>query len=120
MKDGNEYLKERLLNSDLAKNLYQKLKMIWDLDNWILGVMFDLKTDEQRLEILKMIEEGETNPNKISVKALKYSGIVGTPIEEVDDNPADILNWDECTEEEKRIITENYQKRLEREAQNKN
>ena len=67
-----------------------------------------------------MVEKGETDPNKYQIKALEFRGIVGTPIEEFEDNPEDILNWDECTEEEKRIITENYQKRLEREAQNKN
>lgn len=103
--------KDKLVNSELTKELYVKLKNIWHLDDWALGVMHELKSDEQRLEILKMIDDGETNPNKIAIKALEFAGIVGTPIEEYDGDPADIINWDSCTEEEKRIILDRWEKR---------
>lgn len=111
--------KQKVLTSDISLKLYEELKNILNLDLWIVGLMFNLN-DEQKQIILDMIYKGETNPNKLMDVALEFRGIVGTPIEEFEDNPEDILNWDDCTEEEKRIITENYQKRLEREAQNKN
>ena len=54
-----------------------------------------MRADTERLEILKMIDDGETNPNKYQIKALEFRGIVGTPIEEFDGNPEDIINWDD-------------------------
>ena len=116
-----EARKHVIVNTDMAQTLYKKLLPIFNHNTEeVLCLMNDLDNDSERLQILKLIEKGLKNPDNLILKALEFRGIVGTPIEEIDDNPEDILNWDDCTEEEKRIITENYQKRLEREAQNKN
>ena len=88
-------LKNKLLNSELSKQLYEKLKCIWNFDNWSLGVISTLKTDEERKIILEMIESGEKDPNKYQIKALEFRGLVGIPDEEFDGNPEDIINLDE-------------------------
>ena len=88
-------IKHKLLNSELSKQLYEKLKSVWDFENWSLGVMSSLKTDEERKIILDMIESGEMNPNKYQMKALEFRGVIGIPDEEFDGNPEDVINIDE-------------------------
>jgi len=87
--------KKQLLNSKLSNEIYRKLLNIWDFEDWALGVLDDLRSDDERLQILDMINSGETNRNNISMKALEFRGLVGTPIEEFDGNPEDIINCDE-------------------------
>ena len=87
--------KNELVNSEITSKLYSKLKSIWDFDDWALGILFELKTDSERIAILDMIESGETNANRIALKALEFRGLVGTPYEEFDGNPEDIINLDE-------------------------
>lgn len=86
--------KKQLLNSEITKELYKKLLNIWDFEDWALSVLDDLRSDEERLQILDMINSGETDRNNISVKALKFRGL-GKPIEEYDGNPEDLIDCDE-------------------------
>ena len=88
-------LKNKILENPLNMQLYEKLRTIWDFDNWTLGVISKLKTDAERMEILKMYESGEKDPNAYQIQALKFRGIVGIPIEEFDGNPEDIINLDD-------------------------
>ena len=87
--------KDKLVNSEITLMLYSKLKNVWDFDDWALGILFELKTDSERNEILKMLEAGETNVNRIAMKALEFRGVVGIPDEEFDGNPEDVINIDE-------------------------
>ena len=87
-------LKNKIVNSDISVELYNKLKNICNSENWILGTMFNL-SDLQKLELINIINSGENNRNNLSIKALEFRGIVGTPIEEFDGNPEDIINWDD-------------------------
>ena len=87
-------LKQKLVNSKVSIELYEKLKNIWDSENWILGNMFNLNED-QKAELLEMINSGETNRNRISIKAMEFQGLVGIPDEEFDGNPEDVINIDE-------------------------
>ena len=88
--------KDKLVNSEITSKLYSKLKNIWDFDDWVLGILFELKTDSERNEILQMLEAGETNVNRIALKALEFRGVVGIPNEEFDGNPEDVINIDEA------------------------
>ena len=87
--------KDKLLDSELTNYLYSKLLGVWNFPDWALGVISDLKSSFECQEILNIIEKGNATPNKISLQALKFRGIVGIPMEEFDGNPEDIINLDD-------------------------
>ena len=86
-------LKLKIINSKVSVELYETLKNICDSENWILGTMVNLD-DPQKAELLEMINSGETNRNRISMKALEFRGVIGIPDEEFDGNPEDVINID--------------------------
>lgn len=52
--------------SETGRRLYDKLKEIWDDHDFILGILVWVKGDEKRKKLLKYLDEGETDTDRIN------------------------------------------------------
>ncbi len=52
--------------SGTGRRLYDKLKEIWDDSDFILGILVCVKGDEDREKLLKYLDEGETDTDRIN------------------------------------------------------
>lgn len=51
--------------SETGRRLHDKLKEIWDDPDFILGILVWVKGDEKRKKLLKYLDEGETDTDRI-------------------------------------------------------
>lgn len=59
-------LKRDKFQTELGRQVYDKLVEIYDDDNFIMGVLVELFGEDKKREFLKYLEEtGETDPDKI-------------------------------------------------------
>ncbi len=56
--------------TELGKQLYDRLKAIWDNEHWILGVLVSVKGDEKKKKIMKYLDKGITDTDQILEIAL--------------------------------------------------
>ena len=52
--------------SETGRRLYDKLKEIWDDHDFIRGILVWVKGDEKRKKLLKYLDEGETDTDRIN------------------------------------------------------
>ncbi|MCR5265180.1 MAG: hypothetical protein K6E29_01130 [Cyanobacteria bacterium RUI128] len=61
---------EQLNESEICKNLKEKLKKIWDDSEFIRGVSDTLKTDENRMKMEILLDKGLIDKSKIVLLSL--------------------------------------------------
>ena len=64
-------LREQLTQkTQISKNLAQMLTNLWDDDDFIIGVLGVLKSDEQKQKMIDIIEDGEDDTDQITLLTL--------------------------------------------------
>ncbi len=101
--------KSRILATEKAKILYDKLFQFSNDENWILGTL-DNMTEEQMQELEEMLEIEDITTQDIDVFSLKCDGIIGTPMDDYDGDGSDIINYDDYLE----YLEEKKQKELDK------
>ena len=66
----NKTSKQQLNESEICKNLKEKLKEIWDNSDFICGVSDTLKTDENRTKMRTLLDKGLNDTDKIILISL--------------------------------------------------
>ncbi len=56
--------------TEKGKQLYDMLKKIWADDEWICGVIIELKGDEKKQKMIDILEDGETDRSQIVLIAM--------------------------------------------------
>ena len=63
-----EYNKQKLLKSNLAKELYNKLMNIYSSEDWALDIIDDLYDDDNKYKkMIEIIDNGEKDINELSM-----------------------------------------------------
>ena len=65
-----EYLMKKYINSEISKKLYDILNEIWQNDEFIFGVITDLKNEEKQSKMIKLLENGLKDTDEINLHAL--------------------------------------------------
>lgn len=61
-----DYNKQKLLKSNLAKELYKKLIAIENDKDWALGIIDELYNDDKKYQkMIQIIDSGETDFNNL-------------------------------------------------------
>lgn len=58
------------VKTELGKILYDRLEKIWDDEDFLLGIFVSVRGDEKKMELLKYLDTGETDTDKIIAKSL--------------------------------------------------
>ena len=58
------------VKTELGKILYDRLEKIWDDKDFLLGIFVSVRGDEKKMELLKYLDTGETDTDKIIAKSL--------------------------------------------------
>jgi len=59
------YLYKIYITTEIEEELYKRLKEIWNFDNFIFGVISDLKRKEDKLKMLELLKQGLTDRDDI-------------------------------------------------------
>ena len=63
-----EFNKKKILDTDLAVQLYEKLINIYDNDMWALAILEELYHQEAKIKkMMDIIDSGETDTNELSL-----------------------------------------------------
>lgn len=64
-------LREQLTQkTQISKTLAQMLTNLWDDDDFIIGVLGVLKSDEQKQKMIDILEDGEDDTDQITLLTL--------------------------------------------------
>lgn len=68
---GNKYL-DRENYSDIGKEVFDRIKEIWDNSDFIRGVSDTLKTDANKIRMEKLLDQGLKDTDKIILLSLSF------------------------------------------------
>lgn len=63
---------KREINSDVALHLYNILLDIWDNDNFIFSVLFDLKGDTNKQKMIEILKSGLIDTDEIKLTSMEF------------------------------------------------
>ncbi len=51
--------RDKIIKTELAEFLYKKMmEEVWDDEDYVLGILFNLKTDEHRQKMIDILDSG--------------------------------------------------------------
>lgn len=63
-------LNREQVKTEIGQKLYDLLRKCWNDDEFIAGVLLDVKSDEKKQQLIRAIENGMTDSDEINEYAL--------------------------------------------------
>ena len=71
-----ELINEKNFKTQIGKKLLNMLQKVWNNEDFIIGVMNNVRGDEKRKQLIDFIEADNTDSDDITLESLAIAGII--------------------------------------------